>query len=489
MNFKKRITLAVLATALFASITFVEQRTQAQAGAATSFYDLDVIAVSGQNNLVSLFAAPSINEKGIVSFVGNTGGNNIFTSESPGTYRRLNPGGTVNVFAGNSQIADNNQIVALETIVGLNQQLLEVWDGNTEDIRVVVAGSSTFFNDFAAIRPNPSMNNNGLPVFSAQAKVTFQTRLVTGTRQGFFNQLALPHPLKPMIADDGEVIVRAGNTITSPITMYQFNLTMPQTIAASPEFTQLGDGPGISDNSKAIVFFGDPAAMIGGSDQPGVFACIDDETGTRKRLRLTGRTVELGRDAMGNPIGFDPASILSFNRVTVIYQELGNVGPDGDSFTACFQATPTAASPDGLFTAANGLWTVRTDIKLVAGVLEYTTLGPIPVVQIGSVVGGRTITDIVVNDAISTVNSDTIDGILRASHLGENRVAFFASTNAGDIAVRASYLDPDEDNLPSHWETRGVDFGAGLIDLSAMAQVLFTKTCSCTLIGCNRMRE
>jgi len=92
MNFKKRITLAVLATALFASITFVEQRTQAQAGAATSFYDLDVIAVSGQNNLVSLFAAPSLNEKGIVSFIGNTGGNNIFTSESPGTLQEAQSG-------------------------------------------------------------------------------------------------------------------------------------------------------------------------------------------------------------------------------------------------------------------------------------------------------------------------------------------------------------------------------------------------------------
>lgn len=488
MSFKKSITLMVFLTALFASITFVERRGQAQAGPAISFYDLDVIAVSGQNNLTLLFPAPSINDKGIVSFVGRTTGNHILISESPGTYRRLNPGGVTNTFGGNSQITNANQIVALETITGLNQMLLEVWDGNTEDIREVVAGASNAFNDFFAIRPNPSMNNNNLPAFSAQANGSFQTRIVTGTRQTAFNQLFLPHPIKPMIADNGQVIVRAGNTGTSPIVLYQFNLTSPVTIASSPDFTLLGDSPGISDDGRVVVFYGDPAIMIDGSDQPGIFASIDEGTGTRKLIRLTGRTAELGRDAAGNPLGFDPTSIAFFNRVTVIYQELGAADMDGDSFTVCFQAAPTAASPDGLFTAENGLWTLRTDIKLVSGMLEYRPLGPIPVVQIGSVVGGRTIADIVVNDAISCVTTETIDGVPRAVHPGENRVVFFATTNSDDIIVRASYLDPDEDNLPSHWETRGVDFGAGLIDLPAMGQTLCTKTCLCMLTGWSRMR-
>lgn len=220
------------------------------------------------------------------------------------------------------------------------------------------------------------------------------------------------------------------------------------TIASSPDFTLLGDSPGISDDGTVVVFFGDPAIMIDGSDEPGVFASVDEGAGTRKLIRLTGRTAELGRDAAGNPIGFDPTSIAFFNRVTVINQDLGGPGPDGDSFTACFQATPTGASPDGLFTAENGLWTLRTDIKLVSGVLEYRKLGPVLVVQIGSVVGGRTIADIAVNDAISSVTTDTIGSIPRAVHPGENRVTFFATTNSDDIIVRASYLDPDEDNLP-----------------------------------------
>src|SRR5262249_17898990 len=155
-------------------------------------------------------------------------------------------------------------------------------------------------------------------------------------------------------------------------------------------------------------------------------------------------------DATGNPIGFDPSSYNSFNRVTVIHQELGGGGIDGDSFTICFQAAPTAASPDGLFSAENGLWTVRTDIKLEAGSPDpqYKTFAPIPVVQINSVVGGRTINNIVVYDAIASAGTKTIDGASRIEHPGENRLAFFASTNMGDIIVRGSYLDSDEDGLP-----------------------------------------
>lgn len=228
MSYKKNITLIVFVTALFALITFVERRSQAQSTPATSFYDLDVIAVSGQNGLSAfLFPAPSINDKGIVSFVGKTVGNHIIVSESPGTHRRLNPGGITNSFGGNTQITNANQIIALETISGLNQMLLESWDGNTQDVRTVVAGASSAFNDFFVIRPSPSMNNNDLPAFAAQANGSLQTRLVTGTRQTAFNHVILPHPLKPMIADNGLVVVREGNTGTSPIVLYQFDLVTP----------------------------------------------------------------------------------------------------------------------------------------------------------------------------------------------------------------------------------------------------------------------
>ncbi len=474
MSFRRTLTLVIALLVGSALFTYLTNTGQAQGGPATSFYDLDVIAVSGQNNLMTLFTAPSINGKGVVSFAGRTtgGGFNVFLSDAPGAYHSLNPGGTNRAISGNTQISTSNQIVALESIIGLGQQELRVWDGNTLNTSTPVAGSSTAFNDFAAILPNPSMNNTLQPAFSAQAKTTFTHQLVTGTRTTAFNTTNIPLTFKPMIADDGQVVVRAGNTITSPIVLYQFNLIGSVTIASSPNFSQLGDGPGISDDGKVVVFFGNLSASgalsLGLTPGPGIFASVDEGGPNRRVLRLSGRTRELGSDAAGNPIGFDPASYSAFNRVTVTNQELGPLGIDGDSFTVCFQATPTAPSPNGLFTANNGLWTARTDVRLQGGSLTYRTLGPIPVAQIGTVIDGKTVTDIIVNDAIANATTDTINGNARIIRRGECRVAFSAFTNAGDILVRGTYFDSDEDALPDHWETQGVYFGMGVVDLPAM---------------------
>ncbi|MEK6299369.1 MAG: PKD domain-containing protein [Acidobacteriota bacterium] len=469
MKIGRPIGFAAVVVIVFAALPYL-LLVRAVGGFATTFYDLDVVAVSGQNGLTSLFAAPSINDQGLVSFTGKTGGFNVFISAAPASYTSLNGGGTNNVISGNSQISIANQIITLETIIGLNQQLLRVWDGNATNTSTVVAGSTTAFNDFAAVRPNASINNGLQPVFSAQAKTTFQTLLVTGTRTTTFNQTNLPHPLKPMIADDGHVIVRAGNTITSPILLYPLNLLAPVTIASSTDFTQLGDSPGISDDGKIVVFFGDakPINSLGLTTGPGMFASVDEGTPSRKVLRISGRPAELGHDAAGNPIGFNAASYSAFNRVTVTHQELTPLGLDGDSFTVCFQGAPNAVSPEALFTINSGLWTVRTDAKLQNGTYRYRTFGPIPVAQIGDIIDGRTITDIVVNDAIANATTDTIGGNPRSIHRGENRVTFFASTTSGDIVVRGTYFDTDEDGLPDHWEMRGVDFGGGPIDLAAM---------------------
>ncbi|MFL6579242.1 MAG: hypothetical protein ACJ8G2_00745 [Burkholderiales bacterium] len=66
------------------------------------------------------------------------------------------------------------------------------------------------FNDFAAIRPHPSLNNNGQVTFSGQEKITFSNILITGIRPTF-SKAALAQPVQPMIADNGNVVVRAGN--------------------------------------------------------------------------------------------------------------------------------------------------------------------------------------------------------------------------------------------------------------------------------------
>lgn len=468
MKLTRGLITAILAVVILVSFACLFSTSEAAGGYANTFYELDVIAINGQNGLTSLFAGPSINDKGNVSFVGRTGGSSVFISTAPGSYTDLLPGGTVNPYAGSCQIANTNQVVIQETITGLNQQLLRVFDGNTVNTSVVVAGASPAFNDFNAIRPNAAINNNGLPVFSAVEKITLRQLMVTGTRTTAFNQVQIAHTLKPMAADDGRVVVRNGNTGVSPIVLYNANLAAFTAIASAPDFALLGDSAGISDDGRIVVFFGDPTIVIDGSDEPGVFVSIDEGGPNRRVLRITGRAAELGHDAAGNPIRFDPNSYSAFNRVAITHQELDPAGLSGDSFVVCFQAAPTAANPDFLFTANNGLWTVRTDVSSQLGVLNYRTLGPIPVAPIGDMIGNRTVTDIVTYDPIANAATNTINGTPRALRRGENRVVFFASTDSADILVRASWFDSDEDGLPDHWETQGVNLHGQIVDLPAM---------------------
>src|ERR1035438_3088742 len=49
---------------------------------------------------------------------------------------------------------------------------------------------------------------------------------------------------------------------------------------------------------------------------------------------------------------------------------------------------------------------------------------------------------------------------------GDHRVAFWASTAAGQIVVRGNHLDSDQDGLLDHWETTGIDMDQdGIVDL------------------------
>jgi uncharacterized repeat protein (TIGR01451 family) len=455
------------------------------------FYKLDVIAVDGQPGLTNLFAAPSINDKGAVSFVGRTGGFNVHISDTPGTFRTLNPGGTVNPISGSSQITNTNQIVALETITGLNQQLLRIWDGNTTNSSTVVAGSTAAFNDFARILPNPSINNNGRPAFSAQERNTFQQLMVAGTRTTGFNQVNLAHPLKPMVADDGRVVVRGGNLAASPILLYPANLGAPVIIASAPDFTVLGDAPGISDDGEVVVFYGDLSAAGAGALQTtagvGIFASIDTGGGNRKIIRIANRDVEilgaggnddgvydfgeqhrrgeLGTDAANNPLFLN--SFDAFSRVAVAHQSFDPPGIENDTLVISFIGTPNAASPPPqYFSNQRGLWTIRVDVKNQGGVLREKPSRPIPVIQINDAIGIRTINDIAVYDQVA--NATTTDSsIPRNQQRGDHKVAFFASTNSGNIIVRGSHLDSDQDGLFDHWETTGIDFdNDGNVDLS-----------------------
>jgi uncharacterized repeat protein (TIGR01451 family) len=475
MNLRRVLFVLIVLTIVFSSVQFFLRHTNAQAGPAPPlFYDLDVVAVNGQNGLTGLFAAPSINDKGVVAMSGRTTGGAILISDLVGSSHNIIPNlaNPTRFFSGPVQIDNNNNVLSQEFVSGTSPAInfLRRSDGNGINLSTVIYGANgTGLNDFDAISPNPSTNNVNQVAFNATIGSS-TTNLITGVTRPAFNRAQLANSgasLRPMIADDGRVVVQAGGATTDPILLYENNLASSNGIASSVNgFTAMGQSPGISDDGKIVAFYGN--ITISGTTGPGIFASLL-EGSIRRTIRLTGRPSELGTDSAGNPLLFSSVGYVPSSRVGVIHQEFGPDGLDGDSFIACFMGTPTAISPDGMFNANLGLWTVRTDIKFENGAWTYRTFSAMPVAQLFDNAGSFQITGISIYDPIAKAATETINGAARTERRGENRVTFFATTNAGNnIIVRGSYLDSDEDVLPDGWETNGVKIGGVFIDLPAM---------------------
>jgi hypothetical protein len=77
-----------------------------------------------------------------------------------------------------------------------------------------------------------------------------------------FYMVSTTTPVRPLISDqdtnkNSPIVVRVGNTDTSPIMVYQANLQNPIPIADSSEFNALGQSPGISRDGTVVAFSGD----------------------------------------------------------------------------------------------------------------------------------------------------------------------------------------------------------------------------------------
>jgi hypothetical protein len=293
--------MMMFSLALFAFVYLLSQSWESQAQATPSiisgkFYKLDVIAASGESPLTTVLAAPSINDNGLVSFAGNTTNNvrHVFISEAPAFWRSVRQ--TNLMIGGNTQINNSNQIVAHDTDAA-QRMVLNIWDGNTSDSPTIAAGANGGggFNHFARFHPNQSLNNNGQLAFSGQERITNTNLLITGTRfDPNFSQTALPAGLHPMLADTGNLVVRAGSLTTSPIRLYNYSLSSFTDIATTAMgFTALGARPSISDNGEVIVFYGVLGTnTLNLTTGPGIFASIDVGTPPRRIIRLTNRQVE-----------------------------------------------------------------------------------------------------------------------------------------------------------------------------------------------------
>lgn len=424
-------------------------------------YRYDVIATSSSS--LQVFAAPSINNNGEISFAGRRipGGGAIFTDFLPNNPRDLIPGfsGQPSFTAsGQTQINDSRQILSwwLNSSTFPPQNYIHVIDGKAIGIftNVAAANGTGGFNDFNEIYASGiAFNSNGRPVFQTR-NGSFTTILTSGVRPNF---ATLPFPisqgpiLRPMISDSNIVVVRNGNSGNDPILSYPVGnlFESPTTIASiGVGFSQIGQSPSVSRNAEAIAFYADldqaGATVLGTNAGPGIFVSIKMVNGQRKIVRVAGRLVEDISAPGGNDDGVcDPGEVcvqgelgsnlagdrIFFNsfepdsRIDIAFISSGKPGLEDDLVMVSFIATPNIASdiPGRIFTNQTGLWTQTAKITANDGTV-YDPQKALKVAQVGDVIGGNTLTQIQVYDQIAN---------------NVERVAFWAGSSTGNMIIRA----------------------------------------------------
>jgi len=390
---------------------------------------------SSGETITSITGTPSVNQSGEVAFVANTAlgasvyaGNGItlprIISLAPSTTRSYSQG---------VQINDSNFVVARDR--RSSGSFVRRWDaaGTTPVVRLargLTTGAS--LGDFGSVFAYPSMNNAGQPVFGATSyNSSFNLSctelcLVTGAEdfdvsvgggRGFH---FLPYPsstvIRPMIADNGQVVYQDGGTNRVYVLPYELNfdsdVSTPDKYdvsAAVPGLLTTGNRPGITDQGSAVAFAAE--------DLDGTGIWLSVQTGSDKSERDTNKiagfrdTPELGmtEDAIPVPLFLD--QFLIGSRVGVIHQEGGAAGLLDDVFIVTFIATPNAMGPPSdpvgcMFGATQGLWTARVTVGGTPGAYTYVSDDLTPIVQIGDafdiVESPRTVTSIDIYDPIAS---------------------------------------------------------------------------------------
>jgi hypothetical protein len=474
---------------------------------ASPFYKFDVVGRTGQANadgaaLTAIEREVALNDSGLVAFTGSVAaGESVYVGDGSAAPRIVSfatPSTTRDYRAG-VQITNGGQVVSNDR--SGSTDTLRLWDANSPgNFVTVVRGSLTggtvaFPAPFDAVFSHPSASNANGVVFSGIDSTFPGTGTVVATPKALgdnntlsdFNVASLATPLRPMIADDGAVIVRAGNLATDPIRLYQNDLSpaTAQVVAdAGAGFTSLGRSPGISDDGAVVAFAGDR-----GNGQ-GIFLRFTSG-GLGPVFRVAGEnggtpTAELGYDDGASAINI--AAIDLDQRVGVARLSLGAAGFAEDVLYVTFVGTPSGASRDNpalpgvqplLFSASKGLWTVRIDLDAPldgSGGSAFHLNSPLPVVQVGdripSPAGECQVSDLGLYDPVAVAARDD-GGAVRTQRRGDHRVAFWAScAGGGAMVVRASHIDSDQDGLLDHWEQAGggIDVDQdGTVDLDLSA--------------------
>ncbi len=483
------------------------------------FYEYYAVARTG-STYTSLGAGPSISEDRRVAFQATaSNGTGLWLGTGATAATNFNAGlvGSSDIYAPAVQVNRSGFVVSQDRITTTTPATTSIRLFNSafaDTFTYTARGGPT--RTYDAVLANPAINVNGDAVFTV-LHPTPQKFLVYVPSGGSAVEVPISSGSpKPMIADNGKVVIQVGGTSAQSnqqIRVYPSGLGTPTVVAdTSGHWLSLDNDPGISRDGRMIAFQGNIDAVggnaIGTTGGPGIFVAIDENSNNsfNRILRLTGGKVEnvpadraaskgnfdgvcdpgeicvtaaeLGYDLNGNPITFSSYGVDA--RVGVANVDFGAVGIDDDTFVVSFIGTPTSASRPNpfnssiplLFSASQGLWTIRVDVQRMLGgatTRVYHPATPIPVMQVGDKVGADTITGLGVYDPIANAGYDE-GGAIRTMRRGDHRLAFWASTNNGQAIYRANHLDSDQDGLLDHWETAGIDMDQdGVVDLNLSA--------------------
>lgn len=279
---------------------------------AANHFSYEIIAKTGDSSLTGMGDGPSINDMGVVAFVGQLpGGEAVFVGDQQSPLTNITPSfvSSTRAFGRFVQINNFNKVVARDRLSGAPlRSLVRVWDVNSFAFSTIARGGGTS-DIYDSVLAAPSLNNNEtllednaaaggnndgicdiaeacIPQVTFSAFIGVSNFLATPQKtpvslsdSGLYSQILIDEAtVRPMIADTGAIVARIGSVGDYVISL--FNKTNDLAIAnLAKGFTTVGLSPGISDDGRIVAFYGDlsasGAAALGTTSGPGIFAWID----------------------------------------------------------------------------------------------------------------------------------------------------------------------------------------------------------------------
>ena len=396
--------LVLLSLAPLLATPPIKAATAATLSCATPYFQCQVVGKVGQAGLTGLGREVSINDGGKVAFVGMVAeGQALFVADGTAAPSNITSGPTHSTrsFAPNVHINNQDQVLAREEDVETGRDLLRIWNGDSPDtiVKEVAQGGGPG-DPLVTVARDASMNNTAQVVYSAQRFSAPELRLAAGVR-------TIIEPVYPMIADDGQVVIRAGANDAAVVQIYDASLQRGQDIATKEMgFTRLGRRPGISDDGSTVAFYGDlsaeGAARLGAAPGPGVFAAV-----RLKSVWIVQRVAGIGGN---DPFSaFDLDARVSVNDLRTVTYMASDTGGDKGIYTSRLNFFPVVVG--GRTTYVDRV----PPRKVIAQGDQITTLG--------------TVRDVAISDSLNDADD----------------IAFWVRTTQGEAVLRATRQCVDAD--------------------------------------------